>query len=342
MQHLEPWVVLRVIAGLVATALLVRASFTALTVLRKFDVMRATEGQLALERRVELAATFVRVGAVAQVVALLLSALAADKLSRGIRGAMCAYGTFSSSPWGFRALFVSVLAALAAGTLAQLFAFDARVRSMDLARPLAWATIAVAPLALADLALQVVFLSDLDLSVVASCCSVQLDAVASARASTIFGTTSGPRALFVILASIAGASCIALAILCARRPRRALAVITGAIACVALPLGMAAVILQVAPYAFEVPQHHCPFCLLRGDVAYVGYPLFGAMLLGAIWLFGAACSAMLVRASVKDTWAGFASSRFKRGAIAWAICAAMCVVPIARWAIVSNGASLFP
>jgi hypothetical protein len=337
-QHLEPWVVLRVIAGLVATALLVRASFTALTVVRKFDVMRATEGQLALERRVELAATFVRVGAVAQVAALVLSALAADKLSRGIRGAMCAYGTFASSPWGFRALFVSVLAALAAGTLAQLFAFDARVRSMDLARPLAWATIAVAPLAVADLALQIVFLSDLDLSVVASCCSVQLDAVASARAVT----TSGPRALSVILAVVAGASCIGLAILCARRPRRALAVITGAIACVALPLGMAAVILQVAPYAFEAPQHHCPFCLLRGDVAYVGYPLFGAMLLGAIWLFGAACSALLARAKTTDEWTSFASSRFKRGAIAWAVCAAMCVVPIARWAVVSNGASLFP
>jgi hypothetical protein len=176
------------------------------------------------------------------------------------------------------------------------------------------------------------------LSVVASCCSVQLDAVASARAVT----ASGPRALSVVLAAVASASCIILAILCARRPRRALAVITGAIASVALPLGMAAVILMVAPYAFEVPQHHCPFCLLRGDVAYVGYPLFGAMLLGAIWLFGAAASAMLARAKVKDAWAAFASSRLKRGAIAWAVCIAMCVVPIARWAIVSNGAPLFP
>jgi hypothetical protein len=337
-QLLEPWVFLRVIAGVVATALLVRASFTALTVIRRFDVMRATEGQLALERRVELAATFVRVGAAAQVVALLLSALAADKLSRGIRGAMCAYGTFNSSPWGFRALGASLVAALAAGTLAQLFAFDARVRGMELVRSLAWATLFVAPLAAIDLALQIVFLLDLDLSVVASCCSVQLDAVASARA----GTAAGPRLASVVLAAIAGTTSIALALACARRPRRPLAVLTGALASLALPLGLAAVVLHVAPYAFEAPQHHCPFCLLRPDVAAIGYPLFGAMLLGAIWLFGAGASALLARApALREAWGSFASSRFRRGAIAWVVCTVMCIIPVARWAIVSNGASLF-
>ena len=79
---LEPWVLLRLAAGLVAFALFARAALTAQRVLRHFDVRRATEGQLALEKRVELAATFARVGAVVQVAALALSALTADRLSR--------------------------------------------------------------------------------------------------------------------------------------------------------------------------------------------------------------------------------------------------------------------
>src|SRR5207237_3849767 len=131
-------------------------------------------------------------------------------------------------------------------------------------------------------------------------------------------TTSGPRASSVGLASSGGVACVGLAMAGARRPRRALAVVTGAFACVALPLAMAAVILQIAPFAFEVPQPHCPFCLLRGDVAVIGYPLFGAMLLGAIWLFGAAASAILANASARDAWPAFASSRFKRRPLAWA------------------------
>ncbi len=338
-MHFEPWVLLRIAAGLVATALFVRASITAFSVIRHFNVMRATEGQLALERRVELAGTFVRVGAGAQIVALILTALSADKLSRGIRGAMCAYGTFNSSPWGFRALAASIVAALAAGTLAQLYVFDARVRTMDLAKTLSWLTLAVAPLALADLVLQITFLFDLDLSVVASCCSVQLDAVASARSIT----TNGPRLTSVALASIAGAASVILAFVCARRPRRSIAVFTGALASLALPLALAAVILEIAPYAFEVPQHHCPFCLLRADAGAIGYPLFGALFVGAIWIFGAGVSAVIARApELRATWTTFASSRLRRGAIAWLLCALICAAPVVRYAIVSHGASLFP
>jgi hypothetical protein len=339
MQLLEPWVFLRLLAGLVATALLVRASFTAVQVLRRFDVMRATEGQLLLERRVELAGTFVRVGAAAQLVALLLSALSADKLGRGIRGAMCAYGTFNSSPWGFRSLYASVLAALAAGTLAQLYSFDARTKTMELVRPLAWATLLVAPLAVADLVLQTAFLLDLDLSVVASCCSVQLDPVASARG----GTVGGPRIAATVAAAVAIGVCILLAWLASRRPTRPLVTLVGAVAFVALPLALATTVLEVAPYTFEVPQHHCPFCLLRADAWGLGYPLFGALLLAAVWSFGAGASALLARQpQLADAWQRFAASRLRRGALAWAAFALLCLLPVVRYAVVTHGASLFP
>lgn len=174
---LEPWVLLRMVAGLVA--LLLCAAATARKVLRHFDVQRATEGQLALERQLELAATFVRVGAVVQVLALVLSVLGADRMSRAVRGAMCAYGVFGANAWGFRSLAATGLVALVAGVVAQVYAFDARVRSLDLARPLARLTLVMAPLAAVDLALAGEFLLRLDLTAVASCCSVQLDPVAA-------------------------------------------------------------------------------------------------------------------------------------------------------------------
>ena len=107
MNLLEPWVLLRLVAGLVACLLFARGAMTAQKVLRHFDVKRSTEGQLALEKQIDLAATFVRVGAVVQVLALALSALAADRMSRGVRGAMCAYGVFSANEWGFRSLAVT-------------------------------------------------------------------------------------------------------------------------------------------------------------------------------------------------------------------------------------------
>ena len=146
MNLLEPWVLLRLAAGLVACLLFARGAMTAQKVLRHFDVKRATEGQLALEKQIELGATFVRIAAVVQVMALALSVLGADRMSRGVRGAMCAYGVFGANEWGFRSLAVTGAVALLAGVLAQVYAFDTRVRALDLARPLAFMTLAMFPL----------------------------------------------------------------------------------------------------------------------------------------------------------------------------------------------------
>lgn len=336
---LEPWVLLRLVAGLVAFALFARGALTAQKVLRHFDVRRATEGQLALEKQLELAATFARVAAIVQVLALFLSALAADRLSRGVRGAMCAYGVFAAQEWGFRSLAATSVVALLAGIVTQLYAFDARVRSLDLARPLAIVTCVMAPLSAIDLAMASKFLVGLDLSVVASCCSVQLDPVAA----TGEGYATGPRVLLTWLALGGVVISIAFALAAMRSPTRARILAAGVMSLLTLPAALAASILEVAPHAFEVPTHVCPFCLLKPDVYAIGYPLYLAIFLATAWAGGAAVSALLSRGAASNAALGeFASRRLKLGAVAWACALAIGVIPVVRFAIVSNGASLFP
>jgi hypothetical protein len=336
---LEPWVLLRLAAGVVAFAFFARGAVTAQRVLRHFDAGRATEGQLALEKRLELAATFSRVAAVVQVSALALSVLAADRLSRGVRGAMCAYGVFSAHEWGFRSLVGTAGVALLAAVVSQLYAFDSRVRSLDLARPLAVATCVMAPLSLLDLGATAKFLLGLDLSVVASCCSIQLDPVAAAGESF----ASGPRVLSTVLAIGGVALSIATALLAARKPSRPGILVAGAVSLLTLPVAIGASILEVAPHAFEVPSHVCPFCLLRSDVYALGYPLYGAVFLAAAWAGGAALSAVLSGAgAAKAALGAFAAHRLRLGAIAWGCALVLGALPVVRFAIVAGGASLFP
>lgn len=338
MNLLEPWVLLRLVAGLVSCLLFARGAMTARKVLRHFDVSRATEGQLALERQIELASTFVRVGAVVQVLALLLSALGADRLSRGVRGAMCAYGVFAANPWGFRSLAVTTAVALAAGILTQVYAFDARVPALDLARPVAAATLAMLPASVLDLTLAAEFLGKLDLTAVASCCSVQLDPVAAVGE----GYATGPRALATVLAILGAFASIATILLAARRPTRGRVAVAGLVTLVSLPAAVAATVLEVAPHAFEVPNHVCPFCLLRGEALAMGYPLYGALFLAATWALGAAASALLARGvAANEALAPFASRALRRGALAWGIALGIAAVPVVRFSIVSGGASLF-
>ncbi|MDB4933943.1 MAG: putative rane protein [Labilithrix sp.] len=338
MNLLEPWVLLRLVAGLVACLLFARGAMTAQKVLRHFDLQRATEGQLALEKQIELGATFVRIAAVVQVLALVLSALGADRMSRGVRGAMCAYGVFGANEWGFRSLAVTGGVALCAGVLAQVYAFDARVRALDLARPLAVMTLAMFPLSLMDLAFATEFLGKLDLTVVASCCSVQLDPIAASGE----GFASGPRVLATVLAAIGTALSIAVALLAARSPTKARITLAGVVTLVSLPAAIAASVLEVAPHAFEVPHHVCPFCLLRSDVLAIGYPLYGALFLATTWSVGAGVSAVLARGgAAREALAPFARVVLRRGALAWALALLIAIAPIARFALVSGGASLF-
>ena len=340
MNLLEPWVALRLAAGLVSGVLLLRASYTGLQVLRHFRLARATEGQLLLERRVELAGTFVRVGAFVQVACVAFSALAADRLSLGIRGAMCGYGVFQASPWGFPSLLADAGLALVAGLVVQVFAFDARMRTFELARPLALFMVGLGPLALLDLALSTRFLLDLDLTVVASCCSVSLDGLEAGGAG---GHADGPRAATTLAAIVAIVATLAVGALAARRPSRGRAVLAGALSLAALPFAVGAAMLEVAPHAFEVPQHVCPFCLLKPEVLALGYPLFGAMFVGATWAGGAALGAALARSeTARATFAGFARERLRAASYAWLAVLVVGAAPIVRYAVVSNFTPLFP
>lgn len=338
MSLLEPWILFRLIAGIVAAVFFVRAAVVALRVLRYFDASRATEGQLALERQLELSSTFARIAAVLQAGVLALTVVAADRLSRGVRGAMCAYGVFRANEWGPRALLVTAAVAIAAGVLSQLYAMDTRVRGMDLARPIAAATIAMAPLAILDFAVTSMFLGKLDLTVTASCCSVQLDSASSAASSY----ASGPRLLAATLAPLAIALSVGIALLAARKPRPPLVVLAGGLSLATLPIAVAAAVLEVAPYAFEVPQHACPFCLLKADAFFLGYPLFASIVVAVVWGLGAGGAALLARGpAAHAAFSSFASERLRLGAVAWLVALVIGVAPVVRYAILSGGGSLF-
>lgn len=335
---LEPWVLLRIAASLVAFSLFARGAITAQRVLRDFDRSRSTEGQIALEKEIELASTFARIAAVVQVAALVSSVLGAHRMSRGVRGAMCAYGVFSAHDWGFRSLAIGVVVALLAGVVAQLHAFDSRVRSLELARPLAVATCVMAPLSLLDLAAASKFLLGLDLSVVASCCSVQLDSVVA----TGEVHAPGPR-LFVTALAVAGIVLAACTSFFAARSPSGWRIALAALATLfALPVALATTVLEVAPHAFETPSHVCPFCLLRGDVLALGYPLYGALFLAATSAGGAAISALVARTtSTKAALREFATRQLRRVTFAWVCALIVGALPVVRYVIVSGGASLF-
>jgi hypothetical protein len=51
-------------------------------------------------------------------------------------------------------------------------------------------------------------------------------------------------------------------------------------------ISLVALISFVSVYCYELPTHHCPFCILHQEYGYIGYFLYAAMLLGAVFGMG--------------------------------------------------------
>jgi hypothetical protein len=328
----------RIVAAIATGSLFLYGAVVGARVLRHAHVETATEGQLLLERHFELAGNLVRLGAIAQLFCLVLSVVAADRLSGAIQGAMCGYGVIHQNPWGWPSLAVTIFVSLGAGTLLQLLALDRNVRGLDLMRPLAALCIAIAPVALLDTVLSAAWLGSLDFSVVASCCSTTLGA--GRRDAPLFW--QGPR-LFATWGAVATALlAIATALWASRRPARGVVTLAGVAALAAVPFAVGAVVLEVAPHVYEVPEHLCPFCLFKADAYFIGYPLFGAIFLAAAWGIGAALAALLSRGeNAHAAFPAFARSRLLRQAGAWGVALFLGALPVALYAITSPGASLF-
>ena len=340
MNLFEPWLLLRLVAAVTTTALFFRALVPAVKVLRHYNLHAATEGQLALERQLLLSTTLLRVGLGLQVLGLLVAVLSAEQMAPQIRGAMCGYGVFASNAWGFPSLLVSLGLAILAGVTTQLLSFDATQKRTQFVRAISWLMVLLAPLSLLDVGLAVQFARKLDLTVIASCCSVELDAgTASATESLGIGGSHG---FVTFLPPLLMALAMILGLIAWRRPGKRNATAAALVSLFALPVSLGYAVLEVAPHVFETPTHVCPFCLLKADVYGIGYPLFGSMYCAFVWSMGAWLSTVLAaRGDTPKAAMGLAARLFRGESIAWGIARLTSLWPQVRYAWVTGGLSLW-
>jgi hypothetical protein len=329
---------IRLLVGAVATLLFAYGAMVGARVLRYAHVETATEGRLVLERHFELAAMLVRVGAAVQIFSTLMTIVVADRLSGSLRGAMCGYGVVGQNRWGWWSIAVGLAASLASAVVLQVLSLDKRVRGLDLMRSLSVAFVALSPIVALDWGFAMAWLTKLDLSVVASCCSTTLDS--ARREGALFW--QGPRVAAAWGAALGVPLAIGAALLARRRPARLLVELSGAATLVILPVAIAAVVLEVAPHVYQVPEHLCPFCLFKADAYFIGYPLFAAIFFAATWGLGGALAAGLSTGThVREAFPAFARSCMARQAMAWTVVLVLGGAPVLLHAVTSPGASLF-
>ena len=274
---LSPPVLALLSGSLLACALALVATGAGLAAAIGWDPEDRSARQLARERRALLAETAVGLVLVWQLVSLALFVVTVERLHPLIPGAMCAAGTLNASRFGYPALALAVAVFLLSGLWLLVHRASPAAASTGMVRAKHLTLIPLAGLMTAGAGIQLRYFTDLDPAVITSCCATVFaegaGGVGAGLASLPPGTTRWAFLGLLALTFAAGGWSL--------RRRRSPALFS--LLSVALGgLALASLVAWVAPGFYELPTHHCPFCLLSADYGRVGYALYLLLAVGVL------------------------------------------------------------
>ncbi len=307
---LHPSVLALVGSALLVGALLVYSAWWGARIVRHWDLASGSELQLGLERRTHLVSTLLGYVLVFGLASLFLFVFTADSLAPLFTGAMCAAGSLQASRFGYPALLLQI----AGFALAALWLVVNRADSLGYDYPLVRLKyrflLALVPLLLLEMSLRVAYFLDLRPEVITSCCGSLFGSEGRGFGSDLAALS--PRlagGAFVVLLAVAVAAGLLFRL--AGRGGWVLGLASASL----LPVGLAATVSWLSPYVYELPTHHCPFCLLQREYHWVGYPLYGALLGGS--LTGAGVGVLMPFRSIPSL--AVALPAYQRRLAGWAV-----------------------
>ena len=313
-MFLNVWSLALTFCGATALFLIGVAGRTAWRVLHHWNPASDDALQISLEGETWLASTLVQYGLALQILTLLLFILAADQFSQVIAGAMCATGSLTANPYGLPALYIKLAGVFLYGGWLLLHQLDIRVESSPLVRPKFTYLLLLLPLLLGDFLLQTFYLAGLRPDIITSCCSVVF-AEAGPESGNLMGIP--PRGLMLAgyyggILGLGVAGGLLLKGVGGKALRRLL---TGFYAfgwAAFLPLALAVITSIISCYIYALPNHRCPFCIIKPEYHSIGLVIYFALIGGAFFGGSTGVAALVGRHQELASPAG----RYQRAAVA--------------------------
>lgn len=273
----HPGILALLLGSILTSAMLGYSAYEGVRIILHWDIRSGSELQLELERRTYLVSTLMGYALGFQLLSLFLFIYTADTLSPLFVGAMCAAGSLKVNGFGYPALFAKIAGCLLAGLWLIVNFTDNKAPDYPLIRTKYWLLLCIAPVLLAETGVQAGYLLGLRPNIITSCCGMLFTTEANTVIADLlaFPPSLSQRAFFAS-ASIT----LALGLYVCLKAKGA-ALFSMASLCHFL-ISIAALISFISIYFYELPTHHCPFCLLQPEYGYVGYPIYGAILVSAV------------------------------------------------------------
>ena len=274
---LHPSILALLVSSLLISLMTLYACGYGAKLLRRWDIASGSELQLALERRTYLISTIVSYFLAFQLVSLFLFIQTADSSSHLFVGAMCAVGTLTVNSFGYPTLLLKVVTFILAGLWLILNHADNQGYDYPLIKAKYQLLLVMAPFILAETLVQGVYFLGLRPDIITSCCGSLFSQGSRGVASEILAAPSVPMEMTfyssMLITFAAGAR-----IFLKGNGGYLFAGMSG----ITFAVSIASIISFISLYFYEMPSHHCPFCILQKEYGYVGYPLYTLLFLGAV------------------------------------------------------------
>lgn len=274
---LHPAIIALLVSSGMISFLTLYADYYGVQIIRKWNIRSGSNNQLELERRTYLISTILAYVFGFQLFSLFLFVYTADNLAPLFTGAMCAIGTLQVNGYGYPVLLLKLVNFILAGFWLIVNHADNRGYDYPLITIKYVFLALITPLIVAETVLQTLYFFGLHADIITSCCGSLFSGSGTGIVSTLSSFPAAPMkiALFISLPAALISS-----VLFYRTG--AGAYFQSLCSAALLPIALASLLSFIGPYIYELPTHHCPFCLLQMEYGYVGYPLYLTLFSGSV------------------------------------------------------------
>ncbi len=273
----HPSILALYVASILISFMVLYSAFYGLQILRKWDIQSGSEYQLILERKTYLVSTLLTYVFGFELLSLFLFIFTVDHLHTFFVGAMCAAGTLYVNSYGYPALVLKVINFLLAGLWLILNYADNRGYDYPLTKRKYVFLLILTPLILGEMILQANYFFRLNPNIITSCCGSLFSVGEQSFTSEMVSLPSIPMKIVFYAATALTTSS---GLYFYRKGKGAY--LFSSFSVITLFVSLASILSFISLYFYELPTHHCPFCILHKEYGYVGYPLYMALFGGTI------------------------------------------------------------
>ncbi|MGB5985183.1 MAG: hypothetical protein WBG37_07745 [Desulfobacterales bacterium] len=274
---LNPAIIALLLISWLSSGFAIYAALVGDKIIQSWDLTSGSARQLALERKTYLIAHIFSYLMAVELFSLFLFIYTADNLHPLFVGAMCAAGSLNVNTYGYPALLTKLLSALLCGIWLILNYLDNQAQDYPLIRPKYKFLMVIAGVLLIETYLQTNYFLRLRADVITSCCGTLFSADTPSLAGMLAGLRPFPTQIAFFLAMIVTLR-TGIHFLVTGRAAALFGKLSGGM----LVLAIVAIISFISLYYYQLPTHHCPFCLLQKGYHFIGYPLYATLLTAGI------------------------------------------------------------